>query len=256
MKLEQMATLLGKDAEELKGTLNLENVTAEVPGDLILTHVGNHIKELTLTAKREGIKEGEGKAKRLALTEVEKTLKDTFSVDGKDFNDVVENLKGLKSDSKADEKLLKQVEVWKQTANEKETVINQLKGEIENVKIKERISSTILPKLDAFEFATPKVKQVAIDEFFNSNKFNIEGSDVFMEKDNKMYVLNDDVINNHFKEFGTPKTNRQNTTTPRNTTTTTIGGQTAAEIYAEITKAKTTDDIQALKQKLKDLENT
>lgn len=250
MKLEQMATLLGKDAEELKGTLNLAEVTAEVPDDLILTHVGNHIKELTLTAKREGIKEGEGKAKRLALTEVEKTLKDTFSVDGKDFNEVVENLKGLKSDSKADEKLLKQVEVWKQTANEKETVINQLRGEIENVKIKERISSTI----DAFDFATPKVKQVAIDEFFNSNKFNIEGSDVFMEKDNKMYVLNDDVINSHFKEFGTPKTNRQNTTTPRNTTTTTSGGQTAAEIYAEISKAKTPEEIQALRQKLKDLE--
>jgi hypothetical protein len=251
MKLESLASLLGKDAEELKGTLNLAEVTAEVSDETILTYVGNHIKELRQNAKRDGKKEGEGMAKRLVMSEVEKTIKDSFSVEGKDFSEMLENLKNLKSDSKPDEKLLKQLDVWKTTATEKDTIISQLKGEIETVKIKERISSTILPELETFEFATPKVKQVAIDEFFNSNKFNIEGNDVFLERDNKMYVLNKDVIVNHFKDFGTIKTIKPNTTTPRPTSTS--SGESIKEIMSEIATAKTPEEIQRLRQKLKDL---
>lgn len=253
MKLEQLAVLLSKDPAELSSTLNLE-VSVDVPEDILTRELTNFHKEIGVTKFNEGKKQGEGMAKRLVMTEAEKTLKETFGIDGKDFNEIVENLKGLKSDGKPDEKLKSELDKWKQTALSKDNEIASLKSEFEKIQTTEKLKSSILPKLDKFEFATAKVREVAINEFLNTKKFKIEGSDIFLERnDNTFVTLSDSVIDEHFKEFGTIKANGKTNTPPR-TQTQTSYGKTASEILKAIDNAKTPEELQDLRQQLASLE--
>ena len=252
MKLEQLASLLGKDATELQGALNLES-QADVPDEILTRELTNFTKELSVTKFNEGKKQGEGMAKRLVMTEAEKTLKDTFGIDGSNFNEIVENLKGLKSENKADEKLLKERDQWKATALSKDTEIQNLKTQFETIQVTEKIKSQIVPKLDKFDFATSKVRDVAVNDFIQSRKFKIEGVDIFIEKNDAFFTLSDSEIETHFKEYGTLKQVKGNGTPPRNTGTS--YGSSKADIFKEIEKATTPEDIARLREELAALEN-
>ena len=252
MKLEQLASLLGKDATELQGSLNLEN-QAEVPDEILTRELTNFTKELSITKFNEGKKQGEGMAKRLVMTEAEKTLKDTFGVDGNSFNELVENLKGLKSESKADEKLLKERDQWKATALSKDTEIQNLKTQFETIQVTEKIKTQIVPKLDKFDFATSKVREVAVNDFIQNRKFKIEGSDIFIERNDAFFTLSDNEIENHFKEYGTIKQSKGNGTPPRNTGTS--YGTSKADLFKEIDKATTPEEVARLREELAALEN-
>ena len=252
MKLEQLASLLGKDATELQGSLNLEN-QADVPDEILTRELTNFTKELSITKFNEGKKQGEGMAKRLVMTEAEKTLKDTFGVDGNSFNELVENLKGLKSESKADEKLLKERDQWKATALSKDTEIQNLKTQFETIQVTEKIKTQIVPKLDKFDFATSKVREVAVNDFIQNRKFKIEGSDIFIERNEAFFTLSDNEIENHFKEYGTLKQSKGNGTPPRNTGTS--YGTSKADLFKEIDKATTPEEVARLRQELASLEN-
>jgi len=252
MKLEQLASLLGKDATELQGSLNLEN-QAEVPDEILTRELTNFTKELSITKFNEGKKQGEGMAKRLVMTEAEKTLKDTFGVDGSNFNELVENLKGLKSESKADEKLLKERDQWKATALSKDTEIQNLKTQFETIQVTEKIKTQIVPKLDKFDFATSKVREVAVNDFIQNRKFKIEGSDIFIERNDAFFTLSDNEIENHFKEYGTIKQSKGNGTPPRNTGTS--YGTSKADLFKEIDKATTPEEVARLREELAALEN-
>lgn len=254
MKLEQLASLLGKDAKELEGTLNLQS-SDDVQDDILTRELTNFTKELGVTKFNEGKKQGEGMAKRLVMTEAEKTLKDTFGIDGKDFNEIVENLKGLKSDGgKPDEKLKADAEKWKQTALAKDNEISNLKSQFENIQVTEKIKSQILPKLDKFEFATSKVREVAVNEFLNNRKFKVEGSDIFIEKNDAFFTLSETEIDNHFKEYGVVKAGKPNGTPPRHQSSTSYP-KTRTELFKAIDNAKTSEEIAELKEQLATLEN-
>ena len=252
MKLEQLASLLGKDATELQGSLNLEN-QADVPDEILTRELTNFTKELSITKFNEGKKQGEGMAKRLVMTEAEKTLKDTFGVDGNSFNELVENLKGLKSESKADEKLLKERDQWKATALSKDTEIQNLKTQFETIQVTEKIKTQIVPKLDKFDFATSKVREVAVNDFIQNRKFKIEGSDIFIERNDAFFTLSDSEIENHFKEYGTIKQSSGKGTPPRNTGTS--YGTSKADLFKEIDKATTPEEVARLREELAALEN-
>ena len=252
MKLEQLASLLGKDATELQGSLNLES-QADVPDEILTRELTNFTKELSITKFNEGKKQGEGMAKRLVMTEAEKTLKDTFGVDGNSFNELVENLKGLKSESKADEKLLKERDQWKATALSKDTEIQNLKTQFETIQVTEKIKTQIVPKLDKFDFATSKVREVAVNDFIQNRKFKIEGSDIFIERNDAFFTLSDNEIENHFKEYGTIKQSNGKGTPPRNTGTS--YGTSKADLFKEIDKATTPEEVARLRQELASLEN-
>ncbi len=252
MKLEQLASLLGKDATELQGSLNLES-QADVPDEILTRELTNFTKELSITKFNEGKKQGEGMAKRLVMTEAEKALKDTFGVDGSNFNELVENLKGLKSESKADEKLLKERDQWKATALSKDTEIQNLKTQFETIQVTEKIKTQIVPKLDKFDFATSKVREVAVNDFIQNRKFKIEGSDIFIERNDAFFTLSDNEIENHFKEYGTLKQSKGNGTPPRNTGT--RYGTSKADLFKEIDKATTPEEVARLREELAALEN-
>jgi len=252
MKLEQLASLLGKDAVELQGSLNLEG-QADVPDEILTRELTNYTKELSVTKFNEGKKQGEGMAKRLVMTEAEKTLKDTFGVDGKDFNELVENLKGLKSDSKADEKLLKERDQWKQTALSKDVEIQNLKNQFETIQVTEKIKSQITPKLDKFEFATSKVREVALNDFIQNRKFKIEGADIFIERNDAFFTLSENEIESHFKEYGTIKQGKPSGTPPRQSGIS--YGTSKADIFKAIDNAKTPEEIAELRSRLASLES-
>ena len=252
MKLEQLALLLKKDATELSSTLNLEN-QADVPDEILTRELTNFHSELKINSIAEGKKQGEGMAKRLVMTEAEKTLKDTFGIDGNNFNELVENLKGLKSEGKTDEKLKSELDKWKQTALSKDTEIASLKSEFEKIQTTEKLKLSIVPKLDKFEFATSKVREVAVNDFIQNRKFKIEGSDIFIERNDAFFTLSDNEIENHFKEYGTIKQSKGNGTPPRNTVTS--YGTSKADLFKEIDKATTPEEVARLREELAALEN-
>ncbi len=256
MKLEQLAALLKKDATEFSSTLNLD-AQAEVPDDILTRELTSFHSELKVNYIAEGKKQGDGMAKRLVMTEAEKALKDAFGIDGKDFNELVDNLKVLKSSEggKVDEKIKADAEKWKQTALAKETEIQTLKSQFETIQTTEKIRGQILPKLDKFEFATAKVREVAINEFLSTKKFKVDGSDIFLERhDNTFVVLSDNEIESHFKEFGTIKQGKPPGTPPRQPSGTSYGSS-KAEIYKAIDKATTAEEITALREQLNALED-
>jgi len=253
MKLEQLASLLKKDATELSGTLNLE-VTSEVSDEILTRELTNFHKELEVTFLSQGKKQGEGMAKRLVMTEAEKHLKETFGVDGKDFNEVVENVKGLKSESKTDEKLKSELDKWKQTALSKDNEIATLKSQFETIQVTEKIKSNILPKLDKFEFATPKVREVAVNEFLSNRKFKVDGQDIFIERNDAFFTLSDVEIENHFKEYGIVKSVKSNGTKPREQNGTSYGSS-VADLLKAIDKATTPEELSDLRSQLSALEN-
>ena len=254
MKLEQLASLLGKDVMELEGTLNLQS-SDDVQDDILTRELTNFHKELAITKLNEGKIQGEGKAKRLVMTEAERTLKDTFGVDGSNFNEIVENLKGLKSDGKTDDKLKADLDKWKQTALAKDNEIQTLKNQFETIQVTEKIKSQILPKLDRFDFATSKVREVAVNEFLNNSKFQVEGSDVFIEKNGALYTLSDTEIENHFKDYGVLKSNKPNGTPPRQQNGGTSYGSSKADILKAIDKATTSEELNQLREQLNALED-
>ena len=254
MKLEQLASLLGKDVMELEGTLNLQS-SDDVQDDILTRELTNFHKELAITKLNEGKIQGEGKAKRLVMTEAERTLKDTFGVDGSNFNEIVENLKGLKSDGKTDDKLKADLDKWKQTALAKDNEIQTLKNQFETIQVTEKIKSQILPKLDRFDFATSKVREVAVNEFLSNRKFKVEGSDIFIEKNDAFFTLSENEIDNHFKDYGVLKSNKPNATAPRQTNGATSYGTTKADILKAIDKATTSEELSQLREQLNALED-
>ena len=254
MKLEQLASLLGKDVMELEGTLNLQS-SDDVQDDILTRELTNFHKELAITKLNEGKIQGEGKAKRLVMTEAERTLKDTFGVDGSNFNEIVENLKGLKSDGKTDDKLKADLDKWKQTALAKDNEIQTLKNQFETIQVTEKIKSQILPKLDRFDFATSKVREVAVNEFLSNRKFKVEGSDIFIEKNDAFFTLSENEIDNHFKDYGVLKSNKPNATAPRQTNGATSYGTSKADILKAIDKATTSEELSQLREQLNALED-
>lgn len=256
MKMEQLASLLGKDATELAGTLNLQ-VDSDVSEEILTKELTNFTKELSITKFNEGKKQGEGMAKRLVMTDAEKVLKDTFGVDGKDFNELVENVKSLKTESgKPDDKIISERDKWKQTALEKEKEIDKLKNDFEVVRTTEKIKSQIGPRLEKFEFATNRVKELALNEFISNRKFKIDGSDIFIESsDNTFKTLSDNLIEDHFKEFGTVKPVGGKGTPPRGNQGGTNYGSTHSELLKAIEKATTPEELATIKTQLAALED-
>jgi hypothetical protein len=135
----------------------------------------------------------------------------------------------------------------------KDTEIQNLKTQFETIQTTEKIKTQIVPKLDKFDFATSKVKEVAVNDFIQNRKFKIEGSDIFIERNDAFFTLSDNEIENHFKEYGTIKQSKGNGTPPRNTGTS--YGTSKADLFKEIDKATTPEEVARLREELAALEN-
>lgn len=256
MKLESLASLLGKDAAELAGTLNVQDNQENVPDDAILGVLKSHIKEVEVNAKLNGKREAEGMAKRTILSEAEKKLKSSFGIDGENFEEIVTNLNGkFESLTKAgtkDEDLKKEVDTWKKTVKELQSKLESKDKEFESIRTKEVVKSKIMPILGKFEFATSKVQEIALSQFLDSNQFKIEGDDLFLEKNGAYFSNIVETAENHFKEFGKVKDSGKPAPVVRSGSTN--YGTTLKELLSQVDKAKTTEERQSILNQIKALE--
>lgn len=256
MKLELLADILKKDAAELVSTLNLQNGQDEVSDDIVKSEIDKFTKELEINSKVLGKKEAEGMARRLVMSDVEKRLKSSFEIDGKDFDEIINSLSTKietisKSGSKDDE-LKKQVDTWKSTVKELQGKLDLKDKEFEGIRTKDVVKSKIMPILAKFEFATEKVQEIAINQFLSENQFTVEGEDIFLEKGGKFYSNPLEMAETHFKDFGKLKESKPGA--PQTRSGATSYGGNLKELYAKIGTAKTPEERQAILVQIEALE--
>lgn len=258
MKLESLASLLGKDATELAGALNLQENQDNVPEDAILNVLKNHLKEVEVNAKQTGKREAEGMAKRTILSEAEKKLKSSFSVDGENFDEILTNLSGkidtLTKAGTKDEDLKKEVDTWKKTVKDLQSKLELKDKEFESIRTKEVVKSKIMPVLSKFEFATTKVQEIALNQFLDSNQFKIEGEDLFLEKNGAYFSNILETAENHFKEFGKVKDSGKPAPVVRSGSTN--YGSTLKELLSQVDKVKTAAERQSILNQIQALESS
>jgi hypothetical protein len=254
MKLESLASLLGKEATELTTTLNVD-IGQEVDENQVSKLLSEHINLIKITSLSEGKKQGEGKAKREVLTDVEKRLKSEFEVDGDNFDALLTGLKSKvgKVEIKTDEKVLQELNAWKQKAATAQSELDKFKSDFERQQVISQVKTKLNPILEKFEFATEKVKEIAISNLLQDKDFLISGETTFIvENGNPIGALND-LAEKHFSDFGKVKTN---TTIPPNRQFT-PGPPNSENHIAELNKklmfAKTLDEKRKILEELNKL---
>lgn len=254
MKLEQMASLLKKDATELASTLNLAEGQAEVPDDIAVKEINNFIREIEISKLNEGKKQGEGMAKRTILTDAEKKIKEKFGVDGANFDELIDSLSTKISSQPTDEKYKKEIDLWKAKHDDISTKYNGLLTNVTKIETKSKVTSKLANVFDKIEFPTNRVKEIAIDDFISQYQFEEAESGLYAKKGEKVIIDVENLALNHFKEFGKEKqsqTGKPNVTFPNNSYT---GTKTLDELFAEIPKAKTPDERAQILEEIKKIE--
>ena len=201
MKVEQLASLLGKDATELAGALNLAEGVQEVESDIAVEKISNHIKEIAAIKLREGKQQGEGMAKRLERTEFEKKLKG-FGLTGDDLDTMLQDMETKFKTGPDETKYKDQISAWKSKATSLEVDLQKERERIAKIEQKSKVKDALGDVLGKFDFASPKVASMAINEFVESYKF-IEAEDTLMiEVDGKPSVNLAGIAERHFSDYG------------------------------------------------------
>lgn len=208
MKVEFLAGLLSKPVTELAATLKVaekSDLTQEQYGKLLEDHIKESVEDAKLKAREESDK----KHTRLVKTALEKTVKEKFPfVKAAMIDDMLTELeeefsKRKPEDSEARKLEIEALKLKAKTAEDKLTAKEQELAEKEQ-------RGTIAKKLDKhlakYEFASDKVKELAVAEFMKANKFIVSGEDLFLEKDGKPVVNFEADINAHLAAFGKPVT--------------------------------------------------
>lgn len=251
-----MASLLGKDATELAGALNLAEGHTEVDDDTAVKEISNYIKEVSMSKLREGKTQGEGMAKRTVLSEAETKIKSMFEVDGGNFDEILEKLSG-KFKEKApidDSKYRSQIEAFKTKAQQLEEALKKKDEEIENITTKTTIRHKLSPIVSKFDFSTDRVRDAAIDDFLSSHKFSIADNDIFIDVDGKLMANFEKIAETKLSEWGKPRV----VSKEQHPGHFQPGGKRLAEdfptLYKELREAKTAEDKALIMEKIKTLE--
>ncbi|MFO0202795.1 MAG: hypothetical protein ACK528_06650, partial [Alphaproteobacteria bacterium] len=88
---------------------------------------------------------------------------------------------------------------------EAENKLAQKEQEYEKQLTQKTIIDKITPLLSKYEFATDRVKQLALQEYINSNQFIVSDDELFIEIDGKPIASMDAILERHMLQFGTLK---------------------------------------------------
>jgi hypothetical protein len=253
MKLEQMASLLKKDATELVSTLNLTEGQEEVSDEVAVKEISNFIREIEISKLSEGKKQGEGMAKRTILNDAEKKLKEKFGIDGNGFDDLIESLSTKVNSQPTDEKWKKEIEIWKAKHDDVTSKYNGLLTNVTKIETKSKVTSKLVNVFDKIDFPTPKVKDIAINDFIEQYQFEEAESGLYAKKGDKVIIDIENLALTHFKEYGKEKQqgNKPNVTFPNSSYT---GTKTLDELFAEIPKAKTAEERAQILDEIRKIE--
>lgn len=254
MKLEQMASLLKKDATELASTLNLADGQVDVPDEVAVKEINNFIRETEISKLNEGKKQGEGMAKRTILSDAEKKIKEKFGVDGTNFDELIDSLSNKLSSQPTDEKYKKEIDLLKAKNEDLSNKYNGLMTNITKIETKSKVTSKLTNVFEKIEFPTGKVKEIAVEDFINQYQFEEAESGLYAKKGDKVIIDIETLALNHFKEYGKEKqsqSQKPNVMFPNGTYT---GTKTMEDLFAEIPKAKTPEERAQILDEIKKLE--
>ena len=254
MKLEFLASLLEKDVMELQGTLNLEGDT--VPEEVVKETLQNHIKEIAVMKLSEGKKQAEGMAKKKVLSEAEKKLKEKFELTGNTYDELIDSLadKMVSQSDNTGEQLRKEKEALKVKLADYEDRLNRMQQEYELQMNQKTIVDKLNPLLSKYDFATDKVKQLAINDYIQNRKFIVSDGDIFLELDGKPVAYIESDLEKHMLQFAVIKANSapKPTSVEINDTTSSFGN-TISELLKAL-KTAPVEEREAIKNKIKQLE--
>lgn len=258
MKLEQLALVLETDAAELANTLKMA-VTDEVQDEILMKEIKSKIKEVGITNLREGKTQGEGMAKRTIYSDVERKIKETFGASGEGLDSILEDAKKkfeTKPKGEFDRtEFDKQIEIHKEKARVKEEEANALKTKLERIELKDSVLSGISEHIKNFDFASQKVKDLAINEFVNSNKFIFSEGELFLDIAGKPSAQIEKHVNDHFGQFGKPiKEDPKKPFTGTRQDQTRLSNK-LPELYKSLNEAKTAEERTNIFDKIKSLES-
>ena len=254
MKLEQLASLLKKDATELVSTLNLQDGQQEVDDEIAVKEIDNFVRELSITKLNEGKKQGEGMAKRTVLSDAEKKIKEKFSIDGNGFDELIESLSTKISSQPSDEKWKKEIEILKAKHDDQKNKYEALLTNVSKIETKSKVNSRLEKVFDKIEFPTSKVRDIALNDFIDTYQFEDSESGLYAKKGDKVIVDVELLALNHFKEYGKEKavqSAKPNVTFPNSSFT---GSKTIEELYKEIDLAKTPEERANVLDEIKKLD--
>jgi hypothetical protein len=256
MNLEFIASLLQKDATELQGTLNLEEGQNVVPEELAKELLENHIKELSIVKLSEGKKQAEGMARKKVLSEAEKKLKDMFDVTGETYDDLVTSLKAKleATQTNTDEQLRREKEALKARLADVENKLSEAQNEFQRTLNEKMIIEKLSPQLTKYEFATDKVKNLALQDYLRNRSFIVSDGDIYLEIDGKPVANMENDLNSHMLQFATIKQNA--TVKPKSvdiSDNTSSFGNSISELIKAL-KTAPVEEREAIKAKIKQIE--
>lgn len=250
MKLETLASVLKKDATELATALNVADGETEVSDDLAKKELDLFYNQLAIEKLSEGKKQEEGKAKRIVTTDLERKLKETFGVDGANFDEIIGNI--AKPAAVDDSKTKKDLDVYKAKATELETKYNDLLTKQEKSEMSNKVLGTLGSVIDTFTFATPKVKEIAISNFVNSYNFEDSENGIYAKVDDRIIIDINGLATKHFKDYGSEKTPEKK---PKlDAAGDPIGAKNIKDLLASIPSAKTAEERAEILAEIKRLE--
>jgi hypothetical protein len=254
MKLEQMATLLKKDATELVRALNLTEGQEEVSDDIAVKEINNFIREIEISKLSEGKKQGEGMAKRTILSDAEKKIKEKFNVEGASFDDLIESLSSKVNSQPTDDKFKKEIDLWKAKHDDLTNKYNGLLTNVTKIDTKAKVTSKLSTVFDKIDFPSGKVKEIAINDFVEQYQFEEAESGLYAKQGERVIIDIENLALTHFREYGKVKevqSAKPNVTFPNTSYT---GSKTMEELFAEIPKAKTAEERVLILEEIKKLE--
>lgn len=206
MKLELLASELGKDATELSSTFKLEEGVTEVSPEIIARELPNIIGIIKKSSISEGKKQGEGMARRLVSTEIENLFSKELGINGK-INEMVETLKTKLANpvDGGNEEFKKREIAYKTQISDLEKTILTNKEKFSKIETQSKVKSKLMPLISGFDFATDKVKEVAINSYLNNKKFSISENDIFIDVNGVLNADFDKDVDKHFSEFAKKK---------------------------------------------------
>lgn len=256
MKLEILGSILKKEPTELASTLKIAE-GSDVPDDQVSKLITAHIESERALLKASIETEQKGMQTRLAKTALEKSLKEKFAfLKGSKLDDMMDEIDAqLSSSGSSDSEklaLTKQIEAFKLKAEKAEKELSDFtKAEADKAR-KASIVARLSAQLEKYEFVSDKVKELAIDQFINSNSFIVSGTDIFLEKDSKPVVISDKDIESHFSSFGSVKDTKKKLPNTRDE-----GGEgklSRQDLFKKLKEASTPEDIARIQEQISSLE--